>query len=65
MKKKSSLRPTRVKSDLALKWLIRLVEENPDDLLSRKIEPLTYQKVCRVCLKQGITTGNDDEKVSM
>ncbi len=65
MKKKTSLRPTKIKSDLALMWLLRLVKENPNDILSRKIEPLMYQKVCRVCLKQGITAGNDDENVSM
>lgn len=61
LKKNSPQTPTTLPSDLVLTWLIRLIEENSDDLFSRKIETSTYQKVCRACLKHGVAAGNNDK----
>ena len=64
-KKNSSRRPTKIKSDLVLEWLIRIMEENSNHLDLSKIEPSMIQKVCRVCLKHGIAVGNDEQKVPL
>ncbi len=65
LKKNSTRRPTKIRSDLVLEWLIRIVKENSNHLDLSKIEQSVIQKVCRVCLKHGIAAGNDEQKVPL
>lgn len=59
---KSSHVSTSLPSGLVLTWLIRLIKDDSDHLVSRRTETSIYEKVCRACLKHGIASANDGEK---
>jgi len=61
LKQHSSHAPLGLSPDMVLTWLIALIEDsgNFDTLLLKQMEMSVAKKVCRACLKHGVSLEND------
>jgi len=65
LKQNSSQLPIGFPPDILLTWLITLIEDfgNFDPLMLRQMEASVAKRVCRACLKHGVSVGNDIDHV--